>query len=105
MLTSLLGGHMDYAEYRQSPEWRKKAREAKSRAGWQCALCTGQELLEAHHRTYARLGRERISDLVVLCWKCHRKHHGTLDAARQKHERYQAMLPFTYHFPRGEELN
>jgi 5-methylcytosine-specific restriction endonuclease McrA len=96
---------MDYEEYTRSWEWRQKAKEAKARAGWQCALCTSAECLEAHHRTYDRLGRERPSDLVVLCWRCHRKHHGTLESARKKFDRYQAMLPFTYHFPRGEELN
>lgn len=27
--------------------------------------------LEVHHRTYERLGAERDTDLVALCWCCH----------------------------------
>lgn len=29
------------------------------------------QILEVHHRTYARRGYERDSDLVALCWGCH----------------------------------
>lgn len=96
---------MDYETYIASADWRVKANDAKQRAGWQCSLCDETKALEVHHRTYLRLGRERPSDLVVLCWRCHRRHHGTLQAAMEKQQRYEDMLPFTYHFPRGEELN
>lgn len=96
---------LSYDEYIKSPEWRVRANEAKQRAEWQCALCDEKKALEVHHRTYARLGRERQNDLVVLCWRCHRRHHGTLEAAIEKQRRYEDMLPFTYHFPIGDELN
>jgi 5-methylcytosine-specific restriction endonuclease McrA len=43
-----------------------------------------------HHRTYARIGSEDPMDLVVLCSRCHRKHHDTLRATVQR----QLKLPF-----------
>jgi hypothetical protein len=30
-------------------------------------------VLTVHHLTYARLGRERRSDVALLCWSCHCK--------------------------------
>lgn len=97
---------IDYATYINSVEWRIKAYEAKRRAGWSCMLCGATMWLEVHHRTYARLGRERPSDLVVLCWRCHRRHHGTSGSQRPvetSHE--QLTLPFAAVVPRGVELN
>jgi 5-methylcytosine-specific restriction endonuclease McrA len=31
----------------------------------------GPRTLTVHHRTYRRLGRERRSDVQLLCWLCH----------------------------------
>jgi 5-methylcytosine-specific restriction endonuclease McrA len=81
---------ISYTEYLATPQWRAKALEAKQRAGWLCALCPSGEELETHHRTYARVGRERPEDLIVLCGRCHRRHHGTYDDCLQR----QLMLPF-----------
>jgi 5-methylcytosine-specific restriction endonuclease McrA len=97
---------IDYATYISSVEWRIKAYEAKRRAGWACMLCATTMWLEVHHRTYARLGRERPSDLVVLCSHCHRRHHDTLESERAvgtSHE--QLTLPFVAVVPSGVELN
>lgn len=70
----------DYYAYIRSPEWRAKADLAKARAGWRCQLCYGTGPLEAHHRTYERLGNELPSDITVLCSECHKRHHGKLPA-------------------------
>ena len=40
-------------------------------AGAASAAAAGDELT-IHHRNYKRLGRERRSDIQVLCWPCHR---------------------------------
>ncbi len=87
----------DYLTYINSPTWRERARTLKERAG-ECALCTSRSALEVHHRTYARLGHEHPSDLVVLCGPCHRRHHGTYDEATER----QMALPM---MPKGHELN
>lgn len=74
-------GPDEYRAYLQTPAWRERADAAKARAGWECALCTSSEHLNVHHRTYERLGAERPEDLVVLCRRCHQRHHDVLTAS------------------------
>lgn len=65
---------INYYSYIKSTEWRKKADEAKSRAGHRCQVCNRPQsivTLNAHHRTYERLGNERPEDITVLCHECH----------------------------------
>lgn len=71
----------EYHAYLQSPEWKWRAEEAKLAANNQCALCTSSTNLNVHHRTYDRVGYERLSDLIVLCRVCHRRHHRVLQPA------------------------
>ena len=66
-------GKVDYATYIQSDEWRAKADAARARAGYRCQVCNqGEVQLDAHHRTYERLGSERPEDITVLCHACHK---------------------------------
>jgi hypothetical protein len=70
-----------YAEYIETPGWAAKAQAAKQRAGQKCQLCGAKRKhvqLHAHHNTYQRLGREKNTDLLVLCEPCHSKHHDKL---------------------------
>lgn len=67
----------EYRSYLRSPEWRKKRAKAVKRAGYACEVCSVGGRLEVHHTTYARLGKERLSDLVVACRRCHRWVHRT----------------------------
>ncbi len=65
---------IEYNEYINSPEWREKAEEAKARAGNRCQVCNrsrAEVQIDAHHRTYERLGKELIEDITVLCRECH----------------------------------
>ena len=69
-----VGVQIDYKEYIRSQEWRAKATAAKDRADWRCQVCNkhkDQVTLDAHHRTYERLGDERPEDITVLCRDCH----------------------------------
>jgi hypothetical protein len=64
--------HPNYYKYIASPAWRAKADAAKERAGYRCQVCNrGDVQLDAHHRTYDRLGHERPEDITVLCHDCH----------------------------------
>jgi hypothetical protein len=81
---------LSYTDYLQTDAWKERARAAKDRAGWRCAVCPSGVNLEAHHRTYERVGCELPEDLVVLCGWCHRRHHGTYEECRDR----QLMLPF-----------
>ena len=67
-----------YAAYLDTPHWRTLRRLALEAADNRCLLCDASETLEVHHRTYERLGAERLRDLVVLCEACHGRHHGVL---------------------------
>ena len=63
-----------YHTYIRSNEWRQRANAAKRRAGYRCQICNkpgSQTQLDAHHRTYERLGYERPDDITVLCHTCH----------------------------------
>lgn len=67
-------GRVNYYKYIRSPEWKKKAEEAKAKSGNRCQVCNksrAEAQLDAHHRTYERLGHERPEDITVLCRSCH----------------------------------
>jgi hypothetical protein len=64
-----------YRLYLRSPIWRIRRRIWIVRAGGRCQTCGGRRWLTIHHRTYARIGRERRSDIAVLCWPCHQRQH------------------------------
>ena len=58
----------------------RRAYELHPYAPHACAVC-GALRYELHHRTYERLGREQISDLLALC----RAHHEALHGAWRHH--------------------
>lgn len=66
---------INYYEYFRSEEWREMADAAKERVGYRCQVCNAEQgdgvILDAHHRTYERLGHELIEDITVLCRDCH----------------------------------
>ncbi len=64
-----------YDGYLHSDEWRAKRRRVLRRAGGICERCGRAKAAHVHHLTYARVGRERIEDLVGLCWPCHQAQH------------------------------
>ena len=65
-----------YAAYLRTPQWRERRARALKRARNKCSLCSSKRRLEAHHRTYVRIGQERDEDIVVICSSCHGHHHG-----------------------------
>lgn len=75
-----LKGHSSYSEYLKSYQWvetKAKWMASKKCKGEICHAknCKNTKLLSLHHRTYARVGRERLSDLVLVCRGCHKKIH------------------------------
>jgi 5-methylcytosine-specific restriction endonuclease McrA len=68
--------HPEYVQFIRGERWlNSRARQAELRAsGHRCRLCgrgRPEVRIEVHHRTYARLGRERTWDLCTLCDECH----------------------------------
>lgn len=66
---------MPYREYLRTPEWKRRAEQAKRAAGFRCQTCASAGRLHVHHRTYARRGEEWNKDLTVLCAECHELFH------------------------------
>ena len=65
----------DYKEYLKSEKWQKIRKTAFSQRGKKCEVCQSVKSLHIHHLTYDRIFNESLSDLQILCRKCHEKVH------------------------------
>lgn len=72
----------EYAAYIASPTWTATRGKALAHHGTQCYACSGHKSLQVHHKNYARIGREKMSDLVVLCNGCHKAAHKAIKARK-----------------------
>jgi hypothetical protein len=63
----------EYLAYLRSPQWQDFREEALAHYGRKCHWCDSGRRLQVHHLTYRRLGHEHISDVRVMCAKCHRE--------------------------------
>lgn len=70
----------DYEGYLNTEHWHTMRRLALDAAEERCQLCYSPQRLQVHHRTYERLGHERMADLTVLCDSCHEAFHRTVRA-------------------------
>lgn len=79
-------GFGSYDEYLRGAHWQDvRRRYRESNRPQVCDWC-GETKVHLHHKTYARLGAELLTDLVPLCAVCHatmhtleRGGHATLD--------------------------
>lgn len=65
-------------EYLFSEHWSKTRRRlfGKNRQKRYCAGCRKDDVsLDVHHKTYTRLGNEKLRDLILVCRDCHSKIH------------------------------
>lgn len=83
---------MPYGEYLRTPEWSQVRWFALCRDGFSCVFCAAADSLHVHHRRYDNRGAERGDDVVTLCERCHRKHHGISDAPRTERDVHAAAL-------------
>lgn len=76
---------MTYQEYLRSEHWKDvRARYWASKLhNRTCYVCGSAKGLEVHHRSYRRIGREKLHDLCLLCRSCHEQTH-RLDKVRHK---------------------
>lgn len=63
-----------YKKYTASPAWRRKRDQVIARDKGKCGWCDA-EGKQVHHKTYDNVGRESLSDLVLLCNRCHNAAH------------------------------
>lgn len=74
-------GYPTYKAYLTSETWAGiRARYYRANPDCVCFLCGSNKTLVVHHRTYERVGNERLDDLVALCPSCHTFVH-TMEAA------------------------
>lgn len=66
---------LPYQQYLQTEHWEGTSEIAKWRARYKCQVCSNQESLNTHHRTYKNKGNEKKEDLIVLCNSCHKTFH------------------------------
>jgi hypothetical protein len=66
---------MRYETYLQSSQWKARRKYILTAGRHRCQVCSSKDALHVHHRSYKRLGDERIDDLVVLCKTCHDLFH------------------------------
>ncbi len=67
-----------YENYITSQKWDRKRLEKLREVGFKCEECGAKRFekhLQAHHKTYDRLGNEELEDLIILCEDCHTKKH------------------------------
>ena len=58
--------------YMRTAKWKKLRKAKREQTRGQCERCgswIGRR--DVHHKTYERLGNERLEDLIVLCTHCH----------------------------------
>lgn len=69
-----------YSEYLASAHWagvRMRWKASNMFKGWVCHSygCDSRDGLSLHHWTYERVGREELSDLMLVCRDCHKRIH------------------------------
>lgn len=72
------GGAMNYNAYLQGEHWKLMRRLRREVDNEQCAVCGCKDKLNVHHKTYERIGAEKLGDLITLCYECHGKYHNKL---------------------------
>ena len=66
----------EYKKYLLTQNWKNKRKRKLEEAKYKCQLCgKGNAELHVHHNNYDNLCFEEMSDLVVLCKRCHEKFH------------------------------
>jgi hypothetical protein len=62
----------EYVEYLLSDAWKAKRLQRLELSGHKCESCGRTKRLEIHHLTYARIFKEALEDLIVLCERHHK---------------------------------
>lgn len=59
---------MNYKVYLRSEDWKYKRKKKNPR---RCGICASEKNLDIHHLNYKNLYDVEMSDLRVLCRRCH----------------------------------
>lgn len=86
-----------YDRYIESAEWKAFRQRYFKKMPKTCLACEGQSRITLHHITYDRFGREKLTDVVPLCFDCHEKlhrHHTKSNRSPLNHFRSQLISIF-----------
>ena len=61
---------MKYKDYLNTTDWKNK-RKAKRKKKNRCGICGSQDLIDTHHLNYKNLFDVELSDLRLMCRRCH----------------------------------
>lgn len=75
---------MPYKEYLYTYHWQRLRKLKLSEVDYRCQVCYNNQHLQVHHRTYERLGNEKLTDLTVLCDECHKLFHENRKLVKKK---------------------
>lgn len=64
-----------YKKYLNSFHWKRLRLRKLIDVEFRCEICGADNGLNIHHLTYENIGKEFLSDLMVLCSSCHRAIH------------------------------
>jgi hypothetical protein len=67
-----------YKKYLKTDHWQQMREKVGERAGWVCEVYGCRNYgkgLNIHHLNYARVGHEKMSDLVCVCQFHHKRIH------------------------------
>ena len=72
--------YYSYHKYLQSNHWKKKRQDFLESKLYKngCEICNSTKKINIHHKTYKRIGNEKLNDLTALCEECHLKLHEEL---------------------------
>lgn len=68
-------GYRDYTHYLAGPYWHALRERYRAATDLPQACVCGDPVVQLHHKTYERIGRERLTDLTPLCPTCHKLVH------------------------------
>ena len=69
----------DYQAYLASRAWALKRATVRERSDGLCERCWRNPMEAVHHKTYERIGDERLDDLMAICDFCHQFLSGKRD--------------------------
>lgn len=69
----------EYQTYLASREWALKREAVRERSYGVCERCHFRKMDAVHHLTYARVGKEDLTDLLAICEPCHEFISGKTD--------------------------
>lgn len=65
-----------YKDYLKTEHWKNiKMKMKNSKYKYMCYSCKSKTKLQLHHKSYKRVGNEKLTDLIWLCEDCHKKTH------------------------------